>query len=499
MVFASYEFIFLFLPVVLAGYVVAARAGFTWILGWLVAASLFFYAWWNPAYLPLLIGSILFNFVIGHLIDRYRGPRRRLAFGLLVAGIAGNLGLLAYYKYAGFFLSSVAAATGTHWSTTDIVLPVGISFFTFQQIAYLVDTWRAQARETSLLRYSLFVTFFPQLIAGPIVHHREMLPQFRQREGPLLRQDDLALGLAFFAAGLFKKTIIADSLAVPANAAFAAAEAGETLHFFLAWQGTLAYTFQIYFDFSGYSDMAVGLARMFGIRLPFNFDSPYKAASIIDFWRRWHMTLSRFLRDYLYIPLGGNRRGAARRHANILITMLLGGLWHGAGWTFLAWGALHGAYLVVNHLWRALRPRPAGRWWSRALGRGLTFLAVAVAWVFFRAETFDGAFAILQGMVNLPHTLPRHLGPLAPWLSAMGFRFEGPYVSHDDLVLVAWLALFLVTVLALPNTQQWLEGRPRARPRAWSHGVAWAACSGVLLGLGILGLSRVNEFLYFRF
>ena len=499
MLFSSYEFVFAFLPLVLAGYVLAARAGSSHALLWLVAASLFFYGWWNPAYLPLLAGSILFNFALGRGIAALRARRAQAHRPLLVAGIVANLGLLAWFKYAGFFLDTSRALTGAHWTTADIVLPIGISFFTFQQIAYLVDVARGETHEESLIRYSLFVAFFPQLIAGPIVHHKEMLPQFRRHNGLRLRYEDLTIGLVFFAAGLFKKAFVADSLALPANTVFDAAEAGEPLHFFLAWKGALAYTFQIYFDFSGYSDMAVGLGRMFGIRLPFNFDSPYRAANIIDFWRRWHMTLSRFLRDYLYIPLGGSRRGRVRRYVNLMITMVLGGLWHGAGWTFVFWGALHGVYLMVNHLWRMLWRWPVGTWWSRGLSYGVTFLAVVVGWVFFRAESFAGALAVLRGMVNLPHTLADRLGPLVPLLTSLGIRFEGPYISYDDLLLLPWLAGFLAFLLLAPNTQQWLDGTRNGQGSTRVPWPARAAYTGGLLALGILGLSQVNEFLYFQF
>ncbi len=510
MLFSSYEFVFVFLPVVLAGYVLAARMRPEWVLGWLVACSLFFYGWWNPPYLLLLAGSIAFNFSIGALLHKKRQSGRRKTTLLLAGGIAGNLLLLGYFKYAGFLGGIAASAAGAHWSVEQILLPIGISFFTFQQIAYLVDVSRGTAHEHSLLRYSLFVTFFPQLIAGPIVHHSEVLPQFHRR--PALRLDDLAIGLTLFAVGLMKKALIADSLAVPANEVFAAAEAGTPLHFFQAWRGALAYTFQLYFDFSGYSDMALGLARMFGIRLPLNFHSPYKATSIIDFWRRWHMTLSRFLRDYLYLPLGGNRRGRLRQAANIMITMTLGGLWHGAGWTFVFWGALHGCYVMVNHLWRQIRPFHINRWWSRAVARLVTFLAVVVGWVFFRAESFDGAGAMLAGMVNLPHTLAPRLGPAASWLMAMGIRFDGPWVSYDDLWSLAVLAMLLGLVWGLPNTQQWMQRHRPAHdwppphseavlPRwaSWRPCHRWAIYTALLFALGVLGLSQITEFLYFQF
>src|SRR4051812_33039302 len=393
MLFNSASFVFVYLPIAWIGYLLAlrlpwARAG----IGWLALASLVFYGYWNPAFLPLLAVSILLNYAAGRALDPGLsdppGRRRRL----LVAAITVNLLALGYYKYANLISSSVGALTGIATPVFDVVLPIGISFYTFTQIAYLVDSYAERRPEKSFLAYLLFVTFFPHLIAGPVLHHSEMMPQFLRDRKAL--SFALALeGLLFFACGLAKKVVIADSVAPAANRAFTLAET-TLLGFVDSWFGALAYTTQIYFDFSGYSDMAIGLALLFGIRLPLNFNSPYRAASIVEFWRRWHMTLSRFLRDYLYIPLGGNRQGPARRHVNLMITMLLGGLWHGASWTFVAWGGLHGAYLVINHLWNIYRP---GRL-PLFMGTALTFLAVVVAWVFFRAGSFGGAANMLRGM-----------------------------------------------------------------------------------------------------
>ena len=291
---------------------------------WLVLASLFFYGWWNPAYLLLIIGSMLFNYYTGVQLS-YR--QNRLFLGI---AIALNLALLGYFKYANFFVENISDLAGLGWNIEHIVLPLAISFFTFQQIAYLVDAYRRETSEYNFLHYALFVSFFPQLISGPIVHHKEMLPQFIRETARFIEYRHLAIGISVFILGLFKKVVVADSLAPYSIEAFNAVAAGEMLTFFEAWKGALAYTFQLYFDFSGYSDMAIGLAMLFGIRLPLNFDSPYKANSVIEFWQRWHITLSRFLRDYLYIPLGGNRKGQKRRYLNLMITMLLGGLWHGA-------------------------------------------------------------------------------------------------------------------------------------------------------------------------
>ncbi len=326
MLFHSYTFLFLFLPLVFRTflYLEEKKQQKELALAWLVIASWFFYAWWQPIYLLLLLLSTLFNFGVGWGLQSAPGK------SLLVFGVSGNLALLGYFKYATFFLHTTNTLFDTAFSPLPIVLPLAISFFTFQQIAWLVDVYRGQVTEYSLLHHCLFVCFFPQLIAGPIVHHNEMMPQFSVRRERSQRQRDVEVGLTIFCLGFLKKVALADPAAVYADPIFAAAAQGEPISFFEAWGGTLAYSFQLYFDFSGYSDMAVGLARLFGIRLPVNFFSPYQAASIIEFWRRWHMTLSRFLRDYLYIPLGGNRSGLTRTGLNLLTTMGLGGLWHGA-------------------------------------------------------------------------------------------------------------------------------------------------------------------------
>jgi len=495
MLFNSYAFIFAFLPVAVAGFFALQRlAGAQAAIAWLVLASLFFYGWWNPAYLALIGFSILFNYGVGTRLTRGLAPGAAKA--LLALGVAVNLGLIGYFKYANFFADTLAAATGSDAQLAPIVLPLAISFFTFQQIAYLVDAYRGQTGRYGFLRYALFVTFFPQLIAGPIVHHGEIFPQFARTAFRRLKTDNLAVGLTIFTIGLFKKVVLADGVAAFATPVFDAAAAGAAPSLAEAWCGALAYTFQLYFDFSGYSDMAIGLARIFGLRLPLNFDSPYKATNIIDFWRRWHMTLSRFLRLYLYFPLGGNRKGPSRRYANLLLTMLLGGLWHGAGWTFVVWGGLHGLYLAVNHGWRALRGERPGTRAGRALSWALTFLAVVVGWVLFRAESFPAALAVLEGMAGGNGVLP---GPDAA-------------VPFDLDKAAAWLAvLFPITLLA-PNTQQIMAAyRPalatsggEIRPARWASlrwrpTGAWALAGAAGAVVAVLGLARVSEFLYFQF
>ena len=339
MLFNSYTFILLFLPVAVGVFFALGRISHALAAGWLVAASLFFYAWWSPAYVGLLLGSVLFNYAMGRTLARAHasGAVRAARRGLALA-VGCNLALLAYYKYMNFFLANVDALRGSPVHHLDIILPLGISFFTFTQIAFLVDTFQGKVKEYKFVHYTLFVTYFPHLIAGPILHHAEMMPQFAQRRVYRPNARYLAAGLTIFCIGLCKKVLIADEIAVYVAPVFGAAAEGRAVGLADAWLGALAYTLQLYFDFSGYSDMAIGLSKMIGVRLPLNFASPYKAVNIIEFWRRWHMTLSRFLRDYLYIPLGGDRKGAARRYLNLLATMVLGGLWHGAGWTFIVWG-----------------------------------------------------------------------------------------------------------------------------------------------------------------
>lgn len=526
MLFNSYFFILVFLPIVIAGfYLIGDRGGHRLAISWLVAASLFFYAWWNPAYLSLMMISILFNYALGVFLGDKKSKvsfrKRKL---ILFTGVAVNLMMLGYFKYANFFVDNLNTLTGSNVDFSHIVLPLAISFFTFQQIAYLVDAWRGETREYSFLHYCLFVTFFPQLIAGPIVHHKEMLPQFANNLVYRFNHTHLAVGVTIFTLGLFKKVMLADNIAVYASPVFDAAEQGITLTFFEAWGGTLAYTLQLYFDFSGYSDMAIGLARMFGILLPLNFFSPYKSRNIIEFWRRWHMTLSRFLRDYLYIPLGGNRKGLLRGYMNIIVTMLLGGLWHGAGWNFVIWGALHGFYLVCNHVWHHLCFYCGGRT-NAGLKTGVilstlvTFLSVMVAWVFFRAESFQGAMAILYAMgggngISLPASISVGVRDMASLLPFSYISFEGAFVND----IADWQhgkALFIALVLIVffaPNTQQiMIKYKPvfesGAKQISSWHGRTfhivekkrYAAIFALIAWLTLISMSHVSEFLYFQF
>ena len=503
MLFSSYTFLFQFLPATLLAFAAARRHSPRAGIMVLVAASLFFYGAWRPVYLLLFLVSIAINFCLGL---RMEDPRRRQATGTL--GVVLNLAVLGYFKYTGFIFDSLNTLAGLSPPFVNIVLPLGISFFTFQQIAYLVDVMRGAKVERDIVSYTLFVSFFPHLIAGPLVHHAEMIPQFKR--GRTGRSSVLAArGLAIFAAGLFKKVVIADNLAQFVTPVFAHLDAGGGVTTSWAWLATLAYALQIYFDFSGYSDMAVGLALLFGIRLPVNFRSPYKATSIIDFWRRWHITLSRFLRDYLYIPLGGNRLGQSRRYVNLLVTMLLGGLWHGAGWNFLVWGGLHGIYLSVNHVWHSWRGDHAPASTSAALAAAakilswaVTFFAVVVAWVFFRAKTMAGAGQMLGGLFGFEADSSAYVSPGI--LRVMDLPV---LVGEERLLLLGGCAvvLALVITLGLPNVPQLFRYREyRHAPEQgafvrWRPNGAWAAFAALAFALSLFGMWQRLEFLYFQF
>jgi D-alanyl-lipoteichoic acid acyltransferase DltB (MBOAT superfamily) len=516
MLFNSPYFIFVFLPIVVSVfYLIGNRGHHRIAISWLVLASLYFYSYWNPAYVVLILSSILVNYSLGVLLSGARG-QDKYKNQILFAGVVFNLSLLGYFKYANFFINTINSTGYSEISIDEIVLPLAISFFTFQQIAYLVDAWKSQAREYNFLHYCLFVTFFPQLIAGPIVHHKEMLPQFNTNSTYRFNYHNFSIGLSIFLIGLFKKVVIADNLSLQASPVFSAAENGDALHFFQSAKGMIAYTFQLYFDFSGYSDMAIGIARLFGIQLPLNFNSPYKANNIIDFWRRWHITLSRFLRDYVYIPLGGNKKGPLRRYTNLMITMLLGGLWHGAGWTYVFWGALHGFYLVANHAWRKIWKKPINSWWSLTVSRITTLTFVMIAWVFFRSESFSGAINFFKGFLNLPHTLNNKLGIFGDMLEKIGFVFNGPAISFYDIKLFIVFIAFLLIVWFVPNTQQlFAKYRPAfayskrtMEPTSvqslwtwlfWKPNIAWSIWIALMGAASILSLSQVSEFLYFQF
>ncbi len=433
MLFNSYEFIFAFLPITFIVYfyllnkrlIVGAK-------GFLVFASLFFYSWWNIAYLPLILGSMLFNYVIGNILNNKEKKTKISKKSILIVGIVFNLSLLGYFKYADFFIENLNLALDLSINQLNLLLPLAISFFTFQQIAYLVDSYRQETKEYDFLNYALFVTFFPQLIAGPIVHHKEMMPQFASKWNLVKKYKNIWLGLFIFSIGLFKKVVIADTFAVWATHGF---DKAETLNLIEAWATSLSYTFQLYFDFSGYTDMAIGAALLFNIKLPINFNSPYKALDIQDFWRRWHITLSRFLRDYIYIPLGGNRKGSFRTYNNLMATFILGGLWHGAGWTFIFWGFLHGLALAIHRVWQSF-----GIKLPTVLAWFITFNFVNIAWVFFRAKEWDDAIKVLKGMVGMT-------GVVLPYISYSEKSFYIKLTMFTNMNITLFMLCMLVIAI----------------------------------------------------
>ncbi len=516
MVFSSYAFILAFLPALLAvvwlvrhalpaKLVVPARL----VVVVLSLASFVFYAYWDWRFLPLLIGSILVNHLIAKWLLR-SGAYSRLVLAL---GITANLACLGYFKYVDFFIGNLAVLTQSEIGVIGTVLPLGISFFTFQQIAFLVDVHKERRHDYPILDYTLFVTFFPQLIAGPIVHHKEMMPQIRHPDLGRFSLQNVNRGVTIFVIGLAKKVLIADSLAPYADQIFAVAATGTAMSAFEAWGGALAYGLQLYFDFSGYADMAIGLALLFGVRLPENFDRPYAATSIRAFWRRWHMTLSRFLRDYLYIPLGGSRHGRAHELSALMVTMLLGGIWHGAGWTFVLWGALHGFYLVVERVWASLGDAVGRPEWppelTRPLGWSITMAAVFFAWVPFRAESFEATWVMWQAMLMgpvLPEAMQAIIGErAAALLAGIGIAVEGPMHLglRDWIILLPLLSAMLGLAMILPNGHALGERVHEPLNPAMAGSRRYAMASGTVAALLFVGsliyLGYNPVFLYFQF
>ena len=433
---------------------------------WLLLCSLFFYAWWKPIYLVLLMASMLFNYFAGQRLNYVEDPKWRKIF--YIGCLMVNLSVLLYFKYANFFVDNLnyLLPKGHELIIDPIILPLAISFFTFQKFAYITDSYKGETKGYNFLDFSLFVAFFPQLIAGPIVHHKQIVPQFESHSQKLFNTDNFVRGLYQFLMGLIKKIMIADTFAILANAGYAEAH---HLSFLDSWITSLSYTIQLYFDFSGYSDMAIGAALMFNIKLPLNFDSPYKSTNIQDFWRRWHITLGNFLREYIYIPLGGNRKGEFKMLKNLVITFLIGGFWHGANWTFVAWGLLHGIALVIHRLWQK-----TGIKMSNALGITITFLFFFFSWVFFRALTISDAFEVIKSMVGIKVA-----------------HYSGSHVFTDIYLLP--MMLMGVLLLFWKNPKELVaEFKPDYRHLAY------------MIVLGLLGLLFLNsitasDFLYFDF
>lgn len=482
MLFNSYEYILLFLPLCLIIYFILNKIKLTFVSKVvLVAASIFFYGWWNPIYVPLIIGSILFNYYIGSLLLKKPADGRFQKLFLII-GIVGNLCLLGYFKYSDFFLTNINFLFPSHFSLLNIVLPLGISFFTFTQIAYLVDTYKGLAAEYSFLNFSLFVTFFPHLLAGPIIHHKEMMPQFDRIRNKILNYNNLSAGLFLFFLGLFKKVVIADAFAIWADRGYSHPH---VLNFLEAWITSLSYTLQIYFDFSGYTDMAIGSALMFNIRLPFNFNSPYRAVNIQDFWRRWHITLSRFLRDYVYIPLGGNRHSEGNTLKNLMATFLIGGIWHGAGWTFVIWGFLHGLAMLIHRVWQKTEIMM-----PRVLAWFLTFNFINFTWIFFRAKNFEDALNLIKGMLGLNGiVLPPMTAPLLIYLKNLGVQFgDGDWNKS----IIIGIPIFIFFSILYKNSNQLLgEFKPT---------VTNLALTVLMVVTSIFTLATVkSQFIYFNF
>jgi len=477
MLFNSYIYIFLFLPITLIVYFTLNKFKLIQISkGWLVLASLFYYSYWKPEYLPLILLSMIFNYSIGSTLLGKENLKinRKLILGI---GIIGNIFLLGYFKYFNFLLDNFNSLLHSDFDYMKIILPLAISFFTFQQIAYLVDSYRGETKEYDFLNYALFVTFFPQLIAGPIVHHKEMMPQFEKLRNKIFSHKNFAAGIFLFSIGLFKKAILADTLSGFVGEGYSLVN---SLNFFESWLVMISYALQIYFDFSGYTDMALGASMMFNIFLPQNFNSPYKATSIQDFWRRWHMTLSRFLRDYIYIPLGGNKAGKLKTYRNLFLTFLIGGLWHGANWTFIIWGAMHGVATVIQRLWQYTKIRLPG-----FIGTIITFMFVCFTWAFFRADSLDSGLQMSQNM-----------------LGANGFKLPSVYHGHFRLENINSLAFFdptntLYTIIlsfgllfSINSTQITLKFKPS---------FLMAVFTSIILIMGISSIGQPSEFLYFNF
>ena len=497
MYFNSFQFLLLFLPVTLLGFYLINRVEpCRWPIVWLVGASLVFYGFCNLVLVGVLIGSVLTNYVLGRFFNDSQISKVNLK-KILYFGIICNLGVLIYFKQFGFYGGSQPHEFSPAYPW-GVIIPVGLSFFTFQQIIYLVEVWRGRVDGNSFWNYFLYVVFFPQLLNGPIVRPNEFFPQLVDKKFFKFQADRIAAGLTIFSCGLFKKVVLADGIARYSDSAFDAVAQGAVLSMMEAWSGTLSFTLQVYFDFSGYSDMAVGLGCLLGIRLPINFESPYKASSLIEFWHRWHMTLSRFVRDYIYIPLGGNRKGSLKCTGNIFIIMLIGGIWHGTGTTFIVWGSLHGGLLAINHFWRQLQ-NSLGYSLERKnfiyeiSGCVITFTTVAVLWVLFRAEGLDVAVSIIQSLFGF-HT-------------SQGVDFNNIKISEDRLwflILIVWFAPNMKEIMS-----KYFEGENvgvtkhnSVIGRRWYHWYPttwWAAFTSILFIMSLLELTQGERFIYFQF
>lgn len=502
MLFNSFEFLLLFLPLTLVGFYFLARfRSVPLVLAWLVLCSLFFHGYWKASYTWLFLCSMVVNYLFGLACLPALGKPAWQRRATIIAAVIFNLGLLAYFKYAGFLAGVVWQISGYFFNPGDIVLPLAISFYTFQQISFLVDTYRGRCPRYGFMQYAAYLAFFPHLIAGPIVRHDNLIHQMGDKAILHPKAENFLSGMAIIMIGLFKKVVLADGAAAYVNPVFFAAGNGAQIGFVEGWLAAVLFSFVIYFDFSGYSDIAIGLARLFNVRFPENFASPYKATNIVEFWRRWHITLSYFLRQYLYIPIGGNRKGTLRRYSNIMVTMLVGGLWHGAGWNFIIWGGLHGIYLAIAHAWRHQRQSrnlPGNTASGRLVARIATYLAVVIAWVFFRATTLDQACVVLSAMVGL---------------TGFGLHVEMPagLLGNPVLSAAAMSVVLLAIVNLLPNTQQFMRyfqpviHSSSEEPSGYARRIVWklnfpSICFVAALGVyAISQMEYVQSFIYFRF
>lgn len=478
MLFNSYEFILYFLPLSVIVYFILNKYKLIQLSkAWIVLMSLIFYSWWNIKYLPLILISMLFNYAIGSTLNNSDNESLKInRKAVLVFGISANLLLLGYYKYFDFFITNTNSLFGTSFPLLNIILPLGISFFTFTQITYLVDAYRKVVKELDLLNYALFVTFFPHLIAGPILHHKDMMPQFASLKNKILNYKNISTGIFLFVVGLVKKVIIADALASLVHTGF---DLYHPLTFVEAWLVSLSYTLQLYFDFSGYTDMALGAALMLNIKLPINFNSPYQAVNIQDFWRRWHITLGNFLKNYVYIPLGGNRNGTFNTYKNLFITFVICGIWHGAGWLYITWGALHGAAIVINRAWQKL-----GIKLPKVIAWFLTFNFVNIAWVIFRAPSFSAAKLILKGMFGFN-------GMIIPKIYHGELRFDGSFDwRYYTMTVIIMIIAFLVVLIAKNSNYLASKFKPTA---------TYAIILSFIFCWILFNMSKVSEFLYFNF
>ena len=451
---------------------------------WLFIASIIFYSYGCIEGLPILAFSIIFNYFIGNKIKKTEGKKKKRIF---IFAVIINLLILVFFKYTTFLINSINGVAGTDFNFTNIILPLGISFYTFTQLAYIIDVYKGFKENYSILDYSLFVMIFPSVTSGPITNHKEMIPQFSKKSK--LNFENIAIGLSLFIIGLFKKVIIADGIAPWVNEVFANTE---SISFLEAWIGALGYTFELFFDFSGYSDMAIGIGKIFNLDFPINFDSPYQSNSITEFWRRWHISLSTWIKNYIYIPLGGNRKGEVKKYRNLLITMTLCGIWHGAGWNFVFWGALHGIYQIINNLWKKTKIKI-----PKIVGRILTFFSVMVGWIFFRAETFKDGINVFKKLFDFNNIIigKQNINDFG-FLEKFGIKFDNIVSSFSIPKVAAIIMLILIVVMFIPSSQKIVDKFFKNNKRS----AIFAIVLGIIAVFVLFNLEKSQStFIYYNF